>query len=318
MRHMTIIVLALIVLTTACERDVAQGQWTTYTTNDEVAGYLVTSIAVHPNGDVWVGTYLGGVLRFDGETWSTYTEETGLADDWVTSIAIDSEGIVWLAFEQSPFVSSFDGHTWSTHTGPPATCPAIEAGKAVVAVSDGILLGSPRGCGIQHYDGETWTTFAQRQAFGLFATPDDDIWVIRPMAGGHGSLSRCDVTEWFDGKTWTQHDLGCVQSITMGPDGSLWFGTWDGVIRFDGEMWTTYTEEDGLVSNKVFAVAVDSDGATWCGTRDGISRFDGRNWSTLTTDDGQTAPGATVIAVDLDGSLWFGMEENIVHYRPPD
>jgi len=66
----------------------------------------------------------------------------------------------------------------------------------------------------------------------------------------------------------------------------LWFGTADGVSRFDGQTWTTYTEEDGLADNSVYAIAVDADGTLWFGTADGVSRFDGQTWTTYTEEDG--------------------------------
>jgi ligand-binding sensor domain-containing protein len=38
--------------------------------------------------------------------------------------------------------------------------------------------------------------------------------------------------------------------VIVTPDGTLWVSTKeDGVSHFDGQTWTTYTEEDGLASN---------------------------------------------------------------------
>jgi ligand-binding sensor domain-containing protein len=82
------------------------------------------------------------------------------------------------------------------------------------------------------------------------------------------------------------------------------------VSRFDplaeGEAWTTYTEEDGLASNWVYAIAVDGEGALWFGTDSGVSRFDGQTWTTYTAEDGLAADEITAMAVDGEGALWFG------------
>ncbi|MGC9357193.1 MAG: two-component regulator propeller domain-containing protein [Anaerolineae bacterium] len=51
-----------------------------------------------------------------------------------------------------------------------------------------------------------------------------------------------------------------------------------GVLHFDGETWTTYTEDNGLPNNDVGALAVAPDGTIWAGTREGISRFDTGSW----------------------------------------
>ena len=49
--------------------------------------------------------------------------------------------------------------------------------------------------------------------------------------------------------------------------------TGEGVCRFDGSAWTTYTTADGLASNDAPAVGVGSDGVVWIGTSAGLSRF---------------------------------------------
>ncbi len=64
-----------------------------------------------------------------------------------------------------------------------------------------------------------------------------------------------------------------AQERQMALDGALWFGTWEGISRFDGEAWTTFTTNDGLVSNGVQSIAVAPDGALWFGTFGGVSRY---------------------------------------------
>jgi ligand-binding sensor domain-containing protein len=44
-------------------------------------------------------------------------------------------------------------------------------------------------------------------------------------------------------------------------------------LRFDGQVWTRYTRADGLVDNRVQAIAVAPDGAVWIGTEHGVSRY---------------------------------------------
>ncbi|MBN1485583.1 MAG: hypothetical protein JXA37_12775 [Chloroflexia bacterium] len=64
-----------------------------FESEDELAGYLVLSIAVAPDGALWFGTD-GGVSRFDGTSWTTYTTADGLANHVVWPIAVTSAGAV--------------------------------------------------------------------------------------------------------------------------------------------------------------------------------------------------------------------------------
>ena len=78
---------------------------------------------------------------------------------------------------------------------------------------------------------------------------------------------------------WTTFDassglVGLVRNIFEDRDGIIWFATNNGVQRYDGYRWTTYTTDDGLVDNRVVTVIQDRDGVMWFGTQNGISRFD--------------------------------------------
>ena len=47
----------------------------------------------------------------------------------------------------------------------------------------------------------------------------------------------------------------------------------NGVSKFDGTTWTTYTTADGLVDNNVTAIAIDAQGNKWFGTYNGVSKL---------------------------------------------
>ncbi len=67
---------------------------------------------------------------------------------------------------------------------------------------------------------------------------------------------------------------------------------------------TNYTEEDGLPSNQVYAVAQDNLGFIWFGTDHGLSRFDGQNFVNYSIANG--APDSEILKFYKDsiGQLW--------------
>ena len=70
-------------------------------------------------------------------------------------------------------------------------------------------------------------------------------------------------------------------------DGSVWFGTYNGVSRYDGDQrFVNFTVDDGLASNKARALLLDDVGHLWVGTDAGISRYDGRIFQSLLRRDG--------------------------------
>jgi two-component system, sensor histidine kinase ChiS len=129
------------------------------------------------------------------------------------------------------------------------------------------------------------------------------------------SMPADDGTPLADESTgfWRNYGLdeglfgGSVFSFIHDRDGNMWFGTFGGVSRFDGQTWTTYTTRDGLGHNAVQAMLQDRDGVFWFGTRGGgVTRYDGETWTTFTTEDGLANNSVRSIAEDHDGNIWFG------------
>src|ERR1044071_1212543 len=67
---------------------------------------------------------------------------------------------------------------------------------------------------------------------------------------------------------------GMPQAQVMGMyqdrHGYLWFGTYGGLSRFDGNQFRTYTKEDGLSSNAIFDIVEDDSGRMYIATSNGL------------------------------------------------
>jgi ligand-binding sensor domain-containing protein len=74
------------------------------------------TFAMHaaPDGQMWAGTWGGGVARFDGKNWHNYTTRDGLVGNIVYSIARDASGVFWFGTDKG--VSRFDGKNWKAFT----------------------------------------------------------------------------------------------------------------------------------------------------------------------------------------------------------
>src|SRR5258708_4719660 len=59
-----------------------------------------------------------------------------------------------------------------------------------------------------------------------------------------------------------------VNAIVQTPDGYLWFGTFDGLVRFDGVRFNVFGQSPtaGLASSGVFALFVDKNERLWMGS----------------------------------------------------
>jgi len=102
--------------------------------------------------------------------------------------------------------------------------------------------------------------------------------------------------------------------------GYLWFGTRNGVSRYDGKKFVNYNTDDGLAGDWVLAIHEDHHGNLWFGhgnlwsgygsfvygTGSGVSRYDGKKFVNYTIEDGLVADNVLAIHEDRQGNLWFG------------
>jgi ligand-binding sensor domain-containing protein len=150
-----------------------------------------------------------------------------------------------------------------------------------------------------------WTSANQVQA--LLVDQNGTLW-----AGGPGGLVNWNPktnqsTIYTFGSDSSNSE---VVSLSQTPDGALWIGTFgNGLFRFDGNNWQSYTTKDGLPSDYIAQVGVFSDGDLWVNTskyardqfplpKPALGTFDGQLWDTF------AGGGFYRIKTAEDNSLW--------------
>jgi ligand-binding sensor domain-containing protein/two-component sensor histidine kinase len=108
---------------------------------------------------------------------------------------------------------------------------------------------------------------------------------------------------------------GYVIDIFRDSRGFLWFSTRDGLSRFDGVRFVTYTMADGLPHATVNGVMQTRDGTYWiCTNGGGIARFspDGQpRFTAVAIGDSIPANRVNVLYEDRAGRLWAGTDNGL-------
>ncbi|MFQ5597766.1 MAG: two-component regulator propeller domain-containing protein [Nitrospiria bacterium] len=289
-------------------------QYQVYTTRS-THGLLsngIYKIAVDADGIKWVGTYGGGLSRFDGTVWTTFTpygggkidydaswviypNGTGLGDLWVYDIFFDTDASAWIATWKG--LSHFDGASFVTYTESDGLLD-----KWVYAIAkdrNGLYWFGTEG-GLNSFDGTRWKGYTHRDGLGaafgqksLDASSED-----YPDAGHHEQRNKGN----------RMGNPNYVLDIAVDRQNVKWIATYGtGLTRFDGRSWTNYTAGHGTIGgNFVKVVEIDPEGNLWAGTDGGVTRFDGTTWTTYTTADGLLHNDVFSIAFDDKGNKWFG------------
>ena len=98
-----------------------------------------------------------------------------------------------------------------------------------------------------------------------------------------------------------------LNCLWLDADGTMWLGTDNGVSRYDGKGFESFTTFMGLVDNRVRAIHRDRHGVLWFGTRRGISRF---KWAGFVGLPAQAASWSVeALESDSQGRLWIAAHD---------
>ncbi len=100
-----------------------------------------------------------------------------------------------------------------------------------------------------------------------------------------------------------------ITAITQTPDGFIWLGSKEGLIRFDGREFIEFNSKNtkAIENNEIWSLLTDSKGIMWIGTNGGglISFRDGE-FKNYNTRDGLSDNAIWSLYEDSRGSLWIG------------
>jgi signal transduction histidine kinase/ligand-binding sensor domain-containing protein/ActR/RegA family two-component response regulator len=99
-----------------------------------------------------------------------------------------------------------------------------------------------------------------------------------------------------------------VQAVIQTRDGYLWFGTQEGLVRFDGSRFDVFSQRNtpGMTGNDVKALFEAADGSLWIGMIGGLARLKDGQFTAFSLKNGLPHDWIYSIAGDRDGGLWLG------------
>ncbi|RYZ51699.1 MAG: hypothetical protein EOP49_11130, partial [Sphingobacteriales bacterium] len=109
-----------------------------------------------------------------------------------------------------------------------------------------------------------------------------------------------------------------VTAINQDKIGFMWFGTPNGLNRYDGySIRTFYADKtNGLPSNNIRTIFTDSKGRLWIGTDKGLAQYNFSGENFTMPGKGRLPPASSVFtfAEDKDGNIYAGTETGIYRY----
>lgn len=280
------------------------------TNNDVRLGYSIEDA----DGNLWLGSYGGGVYKYDGKLFFHFGMEQGLNSNTIHSILQDNTGNVWVGtnkglnlFVRNRFVNIPIVLSNSKNN----VIPTENAVWSMMQDKNGtIWFGTDDG--VYCYKGKVFTRFLENQIvinkdglnlkgiFSILEAKNGKIWFAE--CAGEGVSS-------FDGKTLSTiipyKEIRRTDRIIEDKQNNLWFATaFKGVGKYDGKTYTQNIFKDQDL-NGSYNILEDANGNIWFDTQDGLGFYDGKKLSILTEKAGTVVKDFIPILLDKAGNLWF-------------
>jgi ligand-binding sensor domain-containing protein len=292
---------------------------------DAAGRSIFKSGAFGPEGNVWVGDELGGLIAFPDfntvEEGDVEPEQIirpdGPLSNTILSLDVAEDGAVWVGFEaSSPRINGFarfDGTTWTNFSAADGTLPAWSAVSTTHVDDRGnVWLGTgdtSRGTGVFQYTAEgEIIQYTPESSSLLPSDPRDPNYVV--TAG----LTTDDA-----GRLWVTNRFAATPLHVRTPEGE-----WQGIDRpsgvpstvsYDrvfidsfGQKWITGYQDDGFLVLDTGADPLDAS--------DDRAVFTRRVGSSA---EGTGLPNAEVNAIveDRSGRMWLGTERGLATIFSP-
>lgn len=297
----------------------------------------VFSLFQDHKGYLWIGTYGGGLNRFDGLKMSLFTVADGLSSNdirvifedsktnlWigtykglcllkgktfvpihketisVISMAEDKDGIIWIGTEKDGlyFIKNKVLQKYSLSTEFDRKSVC-----SILCANDKIYLAlHSHGLGIIHNGKSSIYQLQEAGVTSLTIDNKNNIWA--GTTNGLYSFNENEINKFTKGFDIPDH----ITSLLTDHKNSIWATTWGtGIIRIQDSTVSRFSEGSGLKGSYYNSIYEDKAGNICIGSDgDGLCIYESERFRYLNTQTG--LPGNTIMALyqDNNGVYWFG------------
>ncbi len=256
------------------------------------------------DGSLWVGTIGQGMLRLRNGRFTSTTAPDSLPSNTVLNVFEDDEKNIWIGTQA--------GMLRLTRT-PVRIVPLPQAADSDFGTlyedRDGTLwVVSTHVFQVRDDVAVPWSypKLEPLHARNIFRDRSGALWIGTDGDGliriRDGKILRLTVNDGLVNNF--------IRVITQGRDGSMWFGTDEGVSHWIGHRFVNYRMTSGLSYFSTRALIQDRDGDIWIGTDRGLNHLHNGAFIYDAATAALRQEKVWSIDQDAEGGLWFGTRSN--------
>lgn len=274
-------------------------------------------------GIIWIGTFSGGLNRYDPEArkithYETLKEKSAAINPptgfWWSYTSKD--GALWISaydgvYRLDPLRNQIPYYDVGTSV---RSLLKDKAGQLWLGTPDGIVLYDTARINKYSFvnDKSDSASLSFNMVNSLFESADGNIWIGTDKGANYYDNQSRKFTRCLNENT--------IYHIYEDREGSVWFGTNSGLVLLNRQAgtFTRYqknaSDSTTLSHNSISYIAEDKTGYLWFGTfEDGLNRFD-----RSTKKFQHYLPGNSIISIfeDADAVLWIGTNRGLYYFNP--
>lgn len=233
--------------------------------------------------------------------------ENGLSQGSVTCIAQTPDGYIWLGTQEA--LSRLDGIRVKNFTS--RNTPSLKTSwvqSLTLSQEQRLIVGTWRGGIYEWIDGEFRLMYrenrpelAQAIIYALACSADGTIWA--GTSNGLFSVQNGSIRAY--GKKEGLPPL-TIRSLLVDHEDTLWIGSEDqGLWRHKNQTFSRYSTENGLSSDRIWALARHKDRGIWIGCAHTLTHFDGKGFQSFPVPVSKGPNMITGIVHASDGQVWL-------------
>jgi len=273
--------------------------------------YDVSAISENSKGELWISTLYDGIYKITGNNVEKITQEnSNLPNNYINNLYIDKKDVVWTSSNStlSEITSKNKIENYTSKNG------FDYISQTVFEDKEGNIWIGTNGKGLVKFTNKEFLYLTKKQGLHSDAIlticedKDKSIWL---GSYGEGICEiKNDKIKSYNAR-FSAISNNNIWASYLDRKNNLWFGTSDGLMKYSGNKFITYTIKNGLPSNKIQSFYQEKSDVLWIGTKNGVVTHKNGVFTIL-----DSFPYRFVRSINTtqDGIYWFGTSRGLVSY----
>ncbi|MCE9538235.1 MAG: SpoIIE family protein phosphatase, partial [Bacteroidetes bacterium] len=262
-------------------------------------------------GNLWFGIHGLGVSKFLGEAFSSYSTTDSLPGDNIISIFQDSKKNTWLGIKGFGVCKIKNNKMTNYKLDEKNKNNSIidTEIQAICEDNNGNIYFGGLYKGLSIFNGKTFHNIDDEDGLpgnNIFSITKDYLGIIW-IGTEHGLCflkdGKIEIIEAVN-KLKTKSGTVPINSIFEDKNHNLWFGTEDGVIKYDRKTVVKYNKNNGFTDKRVISITQGSNGYLWFGTDEGVFCYNHTDFKKIDQNNGLASNSVYFIEFDRINNLW--------------